>query len=663
MTESYHDRLDRQPQLGWRQVLGIFRRSLSYLRPQRTLLLTRLGLVVFIFVAGLPLPWFLKIIVDHGVMQQPIEPDALYPFFMVPFLDAVGGSSPLEITAYALGTLAGVFLLIGYSGNTLLEASLAEGADVATQSENKTSAGTSSAHGLIGLIDLGIAIRLSQRITHHVRSELFGCMSHLPMTSLQVQRSGDAMFRVLHDSPSIAGIANALIVSPFAMVFSVAINLWVLSMVYGSAAPQLVWIGLSAVALTLVATSPLANRMRSVSQASRSSGSAMTDDLEESLRNVAAVQSLGGSALERQKFEGASRESLKRSLLLEWVKSAVNWISENIHLVFQTAGFWVIFTGIVRGELTLGDTPVILRMYSLLYETSMQFGQIWIEQQDNAAAARRVFFMIDRAETAPAQASAGSPHTGQIVGPVREIRYENVSFTYPDGRRALNDVSFTVRAGEVVAIAGATGSGKTTLAYMLPKFLTPTEGRIVVDGTDLAAVAPHEAREHVAFVFQEHQLMTGSVAANLRLARPDATADDMYRACRAAGALDFVTAMPDGLDSRIGRGGGTLSVGQKQRLSIARGLLKDASVLVLDEPTAALDPQTENALMAAITHDDGPSRMRERIVIVIAHRLSTIRNADRILYLHDGSIAELGTYDELMSRPDGMFRRFAYLAV
>lgn len=652
---DYHDRLDLDTRLSNRNVIAIFHRALGYLWPQRRLLGARFVLVTLIFAIGLPLPWFLKIVVDHGVLQMPIQDvDAmLYPFFMVPFLQAIAHASPLDITLYTLMTLALVFALVGYSGNTLLEANLAEGADVATQSENKVSAGMSSAHGLIGLIDLSVAIRLSQRITHDVRLALFGNMSRLPLTTLHQQRSGDAMFRVMHDTPSIAGMCHALTVNPYTMVFSVSLNLWVLAMVYGNTAPELVWVGLSAVVITLLLTSPLANWMRNTSQASRSSGSATTDDLEEGLKNVAAIQSLGGSQQEREKFKDASKESFKQSLILLLVRNVVLWIAENIHLLFQTIGFWIIFNGIIDGHLTLGDTPVIIRMYSLLYETSMQFGQIWIEQQDNAAAARRVFFMMDH----DAERSLGTDEDISKPGTTSGIRFDDVSFSYPDGRQVLSNISFGANPGETIAIAGATGAGKSTLAYMIPKFVQPSSGQVLIDDIDIARVSTAELRRDVAYVFQEHQLLTDTVAANLRIANPEASLEDMREACRQAGALDFIEAMPEGFEARIGRGGGTLSVGQKQRLSIARALLREASILILDEPTAALDPETEASLLNALDAADN-----EKIVIVIAHRLSTIRHADRILFLQDGRIVEEGTHEELTARDDGHYRKFVELA-
>ena len=655
MAEHYHDRLDVRTALTGGDVLALFRRALGYLWPQRRLFAARVGLMVLIYGLGLPLPWFLKVLIDHGVMQQAIPADGeglLYPVFMTGFLDSAAGMDPLAVTLYALTVLAVMFLLVGYSGNTLLEANLAEGADVATRSENKISAGFSAAHGLVGLLDLCLAIRLSQRITHHVRGELFSRLSRQPLTSLNLQRSGDAMFRVMHDAPSIAGICYGLTLSPLAMVVSVGANLWILTAVYGGVAPELVWIGLSAVGLTLVATSPLARWARRVSQASRASGSATTDELEEGFRNVAAVQSLGGSERQRDQFAEASRESFRQSLLLVWVANVVEWIAENVHLVFATAGFWVIFTGIVRGELTLGDTPVVIRMYSLLYETAMQFGRIWIDQQDNAAAARRVFFSMDH----EAESVASRPMTAFRWSEPLTLRFEGVGFRYPDGRRALDAVSFEASTGETLAIVGPSGAGKTTLAQMTPKFLQPGDGRITLNGVDLATLNTAELRRAVAYVFQEHQLLTDTVAANLRIAKPGATMAEMESVCRLAGALDFVQAMPDGFDSRIGRGGGTLSTGQKQRLSIARGLLRGASILILDEPTAALDPETERALLDSLS-----ASREDRLTIVIAHRLSTIERADRIVYLDQGRVVETGSHDELMAMPDGAYRRFVDL--
>jgi ABC-type multidrug transport system fused ATPase/permease subunit len=208
----------------------------------------------------------------------------------------------------------------------------------------------------------------------------------------------------------------------------------------------------------------------------------------------------------------------------------------------------------------------------------------------------------------------------------------------------------------VTAIVGPAGAGKTTLAWLLPRFLRPTRGRVLFDGEDVAGASLASLRRQVAFVFQETQLFDASVEENLRIGRPDATEAELERAAAIAGADGFIRALPDGWRTRLGRAGGTLSVGQKQRLAIARALVRDAPILILDEPTSALDPETERQLVASLRE-----AARSRLVLVIAHRLSTVRAAQQILFLDEGRVVERGTHAELMARPGGAYRRFVEL--
>jgi ABC-type multidrug transport system fused ATPase/permease subunit len=210
--------------------------------------------------------------------------------------------------------------------------------------------------------------------------------------------------------------------------------------------------------------------------------------------------------------------------------------------------------------------------------------------------------------------------------------------------------------GSVTAIVGPAGAGKTTLAYLIPRFVEPTSGRVRVDGVDAASVTRASLRAQIAFVFQETALFDDTVLENIRLGRPGASEAEVRRAARMAGADEFIARLPEGYRTRLGRAGGKLSVGQKQRLAIARALVRDAPILILDEPTSALDPETEQRLVAALREAS-----RERLVLVIAHRLSTVRAADQILFLEAGEILERGTHAELASRPGGAYRRFVEL--
>jgi ABC-type multidrug transport system fused ATPase/permease subunit len=233
---------------------------------------------------------------------------------------------------------------------------------------------------------------------------------------------------------------------------------------------------------------------------------------------------------------------------------------------------------------------------------------------------------------------------------------DHVDFSYPNGPQVLTDINLELSLGELVAFVGPTGAGKTSLAYLLPGFLRPTAGKVCFDRIDTASANLASLRDQVSYVFQEHILLSESIRANLLLAKPDATDEEMLAACKTAGALEFIETLPDGLDTVLGRSGDTLSVGQQQRLCIARGLIRDTRILILDEPTAALDPETENALVSALL-----TEAKGKLVVVIAHRLSTIRKADRIVFLQEGKVMDVGSHAELMSDPKSAYRTFVEL--
>ena len=228
---------------------------------------------------------------------------------------------------------------------------------------------------------------------------------------------------------------------------------------------------------------------------------------------------------------------------------------------------------------------------------------------------------------------------------------------YPDGRRALAGVTVSANVGEIVAFVGPTGAGKTSLAYLIPRFHTATEGDVRIDGVNVNDVTLESLRGQVTYVFQETQLLGISIADNIRYGRPDAGQADVERVARIAGVHDFIASLPEGYHTKLGGAAASkLSVGQKQRISIARGLLRDAKILILDEPTSALDPETEQYLVQSL-HEAA----KDRLVIIIAHRLSTIAHADKIVFLEDGRVMEQGSHDELMADPDGHYRRFVEL--
>ncbi|MCE2461084.1 MAG: ABC transporter ATP-binding protein, partial [Pseudomonadales bacterium] len=302
-----------------------------------------------------------------------------------------------------------------------------------------------------------------------------------------------------------------------------------------------------------------------------------------------------------------------------------------------------------EGTMTPGDFFLLFGIFYQMVQSGIDIGGFWIHLQEPVAAMRRVYFFLDY--------DVEADRKGMPLPPVRQgVEFENVSFDYPDGRNALNEVNLVLPVGELVAFVGPTGAGKTSLAYLIPAFLTPTRGRVLIDGRDVAHASLDSLRAQIAYVFQEHLLLSETIRENLLLANPQATEAEMYSALETASCLDFIDALPARIDTPLGRSGNTLSVGQQQRLCIARGLIREARILILDEPTAALDPQTENALLGAILR-----AKRDRLVIVIAHRLSTIRRADRIIFLEKGEVADNDSHDALMADPASRYRRFVEL--
>jgi ABC-type multidrug transport system fused ATPase/permease subunit len=295
---------------------------------------------------------------------------------------------------------------------------------------------------------------------------------------------------------------------------------------------------------------------------------------------------------------------------------------------------------VVAGQMTLGQLVGFLFYLGLFYEPVARLHGLNQMLQAARAAGERVFDILD----APVERTDSRPRAA-LREPVRgEVAYENVSFSYQPDRVALRNVSLHARPGEMVALVGPTGAGKSTLVNLLPAFYEPTSGRITIDGQDIAGLSLESLRSSIGVVSQESFLFNGTVRENILYGRPDATEGELLAASKAANCHEFIQRLPQGYDSRVGERGVKLSVGEKQRVSIARALLKDAPILILDEATASVDTATERLIQEALER-----LMASRTSIVIAHRLSTIRKADQILVLRHGQIVERGTHHELLA--------------
>jgi ABC-type multidrug transport system fused ATPase/permease subunit len=651
--------LEQAAEIETGDALGLLRRALRFVSPFRARFAAKAALTVVSLLPVLALPWPAKLLIDHGVLHMPIDaPTTPHPALVRWLLAPLAGASTVEILIAMTAAQLALIALVGGFGTdpgqqhrtpgTVLGASgaLAQGRDDATRSENQANQGFSFASGLLGLLDFRFTIRLTQALNHHYRARLFERIQQLPLPAFDDERIGDAVYRVMYDTPVLTDLCYRLLITPVVAPLQLALTVAVLLAVY-PAYPEIVWLACSFLGLVFAVTLPLARVVRRRAMLSRGAGATTTATVEEGMANIVAVQSLGTAGREQQRFDRDSWSSFGayRDYALAVIGVSVAIGAGAIAL--SILAFFFISERVIEGALSPGDFTLMFGYFYQIGGYASALGRMWIDVQGNTAGLNRVFFLMDVPGEQDAKGARPLP-------PVRQgIALEHVRFAYAGGALALDDVSLEIPVGQVTALVGSAGAGKTTLAYLIPRFLVPTSGRVCIDGVDTAGVALGSLRAQIAFVFQETALFDASVADNLRLGRPDASDAELVRACEIAGAHEFVCALPQSYETRLGRGGGKLSVGQKQRLAIARALVRDARILILDEPTSALDPETEQRLVAALREAS-----RERAVLVIAHRLATIRAADQICCLERGRIVERGTHAELMARPQGSYRHF-----
>jgi ATP-binding cassette, subfamily B, bacterial len=637
------------------EAARVFARALRFVAPFRRRFAVKLLLTIGATVPILLLPWPTKIIIDHVVDGLPIAAGAAnHPFFVRPLLSALETASPGRILAAMVAVQAGLIVLVGAFGATARErdevdGSLANGQDTATQSENEANAGFTLAGGLYGLFDFSYTIRLTQAFNHHYRTRLFERIQSLPMSAFDDERIGDAMYRVLYDTAAITNACYRILLTPVASVVFILATAWVLALTFGSH-PALVWSALAFAPVVLVMTYPFASLVRWRSGESREAGATTTATVDEGISNIVAVQSLGGEERERDRFDRDSAASFRRFRRFRLAGMGA-FLAAAAPLTIAVGWAWLYIADLaIAGEITLGDFALLLTYYFGLVLPAIGLGALWIDIQSSAAGLQRVFFLMDQPGEVDVDGAVPLSRVSE------RVRLEDVSHRYADGTRALDGVTLELRRGTVTAVVGPAGAGKTTLAYLLPRFLTPQGGRVTFDGTDVATARLDDVRRQVAFVFQESTLFDDTVGGNIRVGRPDASDEEVRAAARAAGADEFICELPDGYDTPLGRMGGRLSVGQKQRLAIARALVRDAPIVILDEPTSALDAETAQRLIAALREAG-----RDRFVLVIAHRLAVARVADQIAFVDGGRIVERGTHDELMRSEIGVYRRFVEL--
>jgi ATP-binding cassette, subfamily B, bacterial len=489
-----------------------------------------------------------------------------------------------------------------------------------------------------------------ERVVADLRAAVFAHLTHLDAAFYDRSRSGELVSRLSADTTQLK--------SAFGASASIALRNFVLFL---GATAMMVWTSPKLSSLVLIAIPlivlPLIGAGRSVRRRSREAQDALAETSAYATEQIGAARTMqifGAGGRVRQFYSAAvekaydtAQESLKARAMLTAV--AIFFIFASVIGIL-----WLGAQAVIEGSMTGGRLSQFI-LYAVFAASSLsQLSEVWTEVSAAAGAAGRIAELL---ETTPSvrDPAAPQPLPADSRG---AITLDALSFAYPSqpGHIALGPVTLAVKPGERIAVVGPSGAGKTTLVQLIARFYDPTEGRILIDGLDARTVSLDALRARIAMVPQDPVIFSGTIAENLRYAKPDATDAELRQAAEQASALSFIEAMEKGFDAVVGERGVTLSGGERQRLAIARAILKDAPILLLDEATSALDAENEAAVQAALD-----LLMQGRTTIVIAHRLATVLKADRILVMENGRIVEEGTHQSLTRNTSGLYARLAKL--
>jgi ABC-type multidrug transport system fused ATPase/permease subunit len=569
----------------------------SLLKPYRGSLLIILLAMLLQMVATVATPWPLKVILDNVVGEHKL-PHWLDDFLR-PFMSSGTKMQIAAAAAIALVVIAAVGAIASYVANYYT-----------------TSVG--------------------QWVANDLRMRTYDHLQKLSLNYYNTHEMGTLLSTITADVQTIQAFASSstlgIVVDLLTIVGMLVIMFW------------LNWdFTLIAVAVTpfmLLLISRFKKAVKKATKEVRKQQSKIVAVVQQGLESMKVVKAFGRQDLEEEELSEVSRATVEAALKARRVKALLSPMVTVVVALCTAFVLWRSSALILRGTMTAGALTVFLSYLAQLFKPVKDLATMTNTIAQTAVGVERVRSILEANDVIREKEDASEPATFK-----GDIEFDHVGFGYDNETQVLKDVSFKINAGQMVGVVGPTGSGKSTIVSLIPRFYDPGVGKVTIDGLDLRNLKLRGLRSQIAYVLQETVLFRGTVAENIAYGKGGATRDEIEAAAKLANADEFIRKMPHGYDTMVGDRGDTLSGGQRQRIGIARAIIRDNPILILDEPTAALDTESEKLVMEALQR-----LMKGRTVITIAHRLSTIRDADKIVVLKDGVMAEQGSHDELMAR-------------
>jgi ATP-binding cassette, subfamily B, bacterial len=594
-------------------LVRIVLRSISYFRKDLLLIVTLLLLIGASVLCNLLNAWPMAILVDTVLSPTP-KPNWIHTLFLAPF----GEGKLNQIFGMAI-----VAMLIRILSDTVM------------------------------MLRKMLNYRIQYNGTLRVRTELYDKMQALSLGWHGSRSQGDAIYRLSYDSLGPWGVIDTLIGSTAASVTLTAM-IWIML----SRHVLLTLFALSFTPLLLVANWYFEGRIRRRAFESKQTDAVMTSTMQQAIELIGLIQSFRREATESRRFARAVDRSVSAAMRLHWQENLYPLAVQVIFalgsgVIFGYGGYLVYrdqFLRPVPNGVTIGDLIVFLAYLNQFWDPIGWVLGFTTKIQTFVAACDRVFTVIDEPP-----AIADEPDARSLPVHPRTLALSDVSFEYNSGQPVLRNITASIEPGQMVAFLGPSGTGKSTLLNLLPRFYDPTEGSVLLDGVDLRTLKLSDVRKHMALVSQGSPLFPATIAENIAYGRPDALLHEIREAAVESGAAEFIETLPEQYDTPIAEGGQNLSGGQRQRLAIARALVTKAPILILDEPTNALDLKHEQWVIETLQR-----LRRSRTIILVTHRLETAVDCDRIFVMQEGAIVEDGTHAELLARQGLYFRMLGY---